>query len=266
MADEGLTASGPVIDLSVEVTGDVDTVWRAVATGPGISAWYVPHTVEERTGGAATASFGPEPEMQIEGRVAVWEPPRRVVFDGGEAVEGLTFEWTVEPRNDHTCAVRLRNSGFGDADPQYDAMVDGWKLFMSNLQLHLEHFAGQTATSVLAMVMWPVTAEQGWKVLAEGLGIEQMPSVGERFDAVADDETKLGGSVVDTGPRRIALLLDTPAAGTGFLTSELNGDTAMVSVWLYLYGPEGAAAAERDDPRWRAWLDSRAPQAAAAPG
>ena len=88
------------IDLEVEVPGTPDEVWRAVATGPGISSWYVPHTVEERAGGAAMASFGPGPEMQIPGRVAVWEPPRRICFDGGEGVDGLAFEWTVEPRGD----------------------------------------------------------------------------------------------------------------------------------------------------------------------
>ena len=72
------------IQLEVEVSGSPEEVWRAVATGPGISSWYVPHTVEERDGGAATASFGPEPEMQVSGRVAAWEPPNRVAFDGGE--------------------------------------------------------------------------------------------------------------------------------------------------------------------------------------
>ena len=190
-----------VIDLSVEVVGDIDTVWRAVATGPGISSWYVPHTIEEKTGGAATASFGPEPEMQIAGRVAAWEPPHRVLFDGGEGVEGLSFEWIIEPHDDNTCTVRLHNPGFGDDDPQYDAMVDGWKLFMANLGLHLEHFAGQTATSALPMVMWPVTPDEGWQILAGGLGIDEQPKVGDRLDVAADDVAKLGGKVVDRGRR-----------------------------------------------------------------
>ena len=256
----GMTGTGRAIDLSVEVIGDIETVWRAVATGPGISSWYVPHTVEERSGGTATASFGPEPEMQIAGRVAVWEPPQRVVFDGGEGVDGLTFEWTVEPHGDNTCTVRLHNAGFGDGDPQYDAMVNGWKLFMANLQLHLEHFAGQTATSALPMAMWPVTPGEGWEILTGGLGISGMPAVGDRLDVAADDETKLGGTVIETGPRRITLLVDSPAPGTAFLTSEDGGGVTMVSVWLYLYGPEGAAAAEHDDARWRAWLADRAPQ------
>ena len=253
-----MTDSRSVIDLSVVVRGGVDAVWRAVATGPGISSWYVPHTVEERSGGAAAASFGPEPEMQIAGRVAVWEPPRRVLFDGGEGVEGLTFEWTVEPHGDDTCTVRLRNAGFKDGDPQYDAMVDGWKLFMRNLQLHLERFAPRTAASALPMVMLPVTPDEGWAILADGLGIGEMPRAGDRLDVTADGTARLAGTVIETGPRCIILLVDEPAPGTAFLTSGDGGGFTMISVWLYLYGPDGAAAAQRDDPRWRAWLDARA--------
>ena len=138
MADEDRS-----IELEIEVVGTPEEVWRAIATGPGISSWYVPHTVEEREGGAAMASFGPGPEMQIAGRVAAWEPPRRVVFDGGEGASGLAFEWLVEARDGGTCVVRLVNSGFGsgdDWDGQYDGMSEGWQLFLLNLKLHLEHF------------------------------------------------------------------------------------------------------------------------------
>lgn len=245
-----------MINLAVIVRGGTDAVWRAVATGPGISSWYVPHTVEERTGGAATASFGPEPEMQIAGRVVAWEPPRRVLFDGGEGVEGLTFEWTIEPHDDTTCTVRLHNAGFKDDDPQYDAMVDGWKLFMRNLQLHMEHFAPQTATSALPMAMLPVTPDEGWSILTDSLGIGEMPRAGDRLDVTADDITRFAGTVIETGPRRIILLVDEPAPGTAFLTSEDGGGFTMVSIWLYLYGPDGAAAAQRDDPRWRSWLQA----------
>ena len=203
--------------------------------------------------------------MQITGRVAAWEPPRRVLFDGGEGVEGLAFEWTVEPHDDNTCTVRLHNTGFGDDDPQYDAMVDGWKLFMRNLQLHLEHFAPQTATSALPMVMCPVTPDEGWAILTGGLGIDEMPETGDHLSVAADDTTRLGGTVIDTGPRRIALLVDDPAPGTAFLTSEDGGGFTMISVWLYLYGPDGATAARRDDTRWRAWLDAHASATAHQP-
>ena len=47
------------IRMEMVLPGDPEEVWRAIATGPGISSWYVPHTVQERAGGAATARFGP---------------------------------------------------------------------------------------------------------------------------------------------------------------------------------------------------------------
>ena len=60
------------IDIQLEVPGTPEQVWEAIATGPGITSWYVPHEVEPRAGGAMTASFGPGPEMQVNGRIADW--------------------------------------------------------------------------------------------------------------------------------------------------------------------------------------------------
>ena len=248
------------IELEVEVPGRPEDIWRAVATGPGISSWYVPHTVEERAGGLGTASFGPEPEMQITGRVAVWEPPRRVVFDGGEGVDGLAFEWTVEPRGDDTCVVRLVNDGFADGaeqDALCDGMTEGWRLFMFNLRLHLEHFAGRTATAVLPMALWAGPRAAAWEALLGGLGIPAAPAVGDHIEVTAVDVPDLAGTVVDVDPRWVALVLDRPAPGTAFLAVEGDGEHVTVSIWSYLYGPGGAAAAARDDPQWRQWLAER---------
>ena len=72
------------------------------------------------------------------------------------------------------------------------------------------------------------------------------------------DAPDLAGTVVDVDPRWVALVLDRPAPGTAFLAVEGDGEHVTVSIWSYLYGPDGAAAAERDDPRWRQWLAERA--------
>lgn len=259
------------IELEIEVPGTPEEVWRAIATGPGISSWYVPHVVEEREGGAASASFGPGPEMQIPGRVAAWEPPHRIVFDGGEGVGGYAFEWLVEARDGGSCVVRLVNSGFGQGeewDDQYDGMTEGWKLFLFNLRLHLEHFAGRTATASLPMAMWAGPPADTWAALLSGLGLPAEPAVGDQVTATAgasgEDasgdaaEPVLAGTVVRAEPGRLALLVDSPAPGTAFVAAEGHGPVVGVSVWSYLYGEEGAVAAERDEPRWRAWLDARA--------
>ena len=39
------------IDLAIEVPGTPEEVWEAVASGPGITAWFVPAKVEGRVGG-----------------------------------------------------------------------------------------------------------------------------------------------------------------------------------------------------------------------
>src|SRR5262245_8832155 len=248
------------IELEVEVPGSPDEVWRAIATGPGISSWYVPHTVEEREGGAATASFGPGPEMQVPGRVAAWEPPRRIVFDGGEGVGGLAFEWTVEARDGGSCVVRLVNSGFGEGgewDDQYDGMTEGWQLFMLNLKLHLQHFPGQTATSALPFGLWAGPRAEAFTRLTDALGIPAAPAVGDRVAVSAPGAPALAGTVAAAAPWRLALVVDEPAPGTAFLAVEGEGEQVNVSVWMYLYGPDGAEAAKRGEPAWAAWLAER---------
>jgi uncharacterized protein YndB with AHSA1/START domain len=248
------------IELEVEVPGSPEEVWRAIATGPGISSWYVPHTVEEREGGAAMASFGPGPEMQIPGRVAAWEPPRRIVFDGGEGVGGLAFEWLVEARDGATCVVRLVNRGFGEGgewDDQYDGMTEGWQLFMLNLKLHMQHFAGQTATSALPVGQWAGPRGEAFARLTDALGIPAAPAVGDRVAVSAPDAPALAGTVAAAAPWRLALVVDEPAPGTAFLAVEGEGEQVNVSVWSYLYGPEGAEAARRDEPAWASWLAER---------
>jgi uncharacterized protein YndB with AHSA1/START domain len=248
------------IELEIDVPGTPEEVWQAIATGPGISSWFVPHSVEEREGGAAMASFGPGPEMQIPGRVAAWEPPHRVVFDGGEASGGLAFEWMVEARDGGSCVVRLVNTGFGSGDEwdaQYDGMAEGWKLFLLNLRLHMQHFRNRTARSVLPTATWPGPRERAWEALCDALGIPVAPAAGERVETNAGDAPALAGTVVESAPCRLALLLDQPASGTAFLAAEAMGDQVGVSVWSYLYGDDGAAAAERDEPRWWSWLAAR---------
>src|SRR5690242_2430681 len=116
MADENR-----VIDLYVEVPGTPEQVWEAIATGPGITSWFVPHTVEGRPGGVVQMDFGPEYGTAT-ARVAAWEPPRRLVLQS-QGEHALAHEWLVEPRSGNRCAVRLVASGFGiggDGDTEYD--------------------------------------------------------------------------------------------------------------------------------------------------
>ena len=220
------------IELAVAVPGSPEQAWQAIATGTGISSWYVPHTVDEREGGTATASFGPEPEMQVQGRVAAWDPPHRIVFDGGEEVEGLAFEWTVEAQDGGTCIVGLVNSGFGrgdEWDDLYDDMTEGWQLFLLNLRLHLQHFRGRTAIASLPTAAWSGTLAQAWASLTDALGIPLAPEVGQHVEVTARDAPALAGTVADIAEHRVALLLDQPSPGTAFIGVHRQGGARYTS-------------------------------------
>lgn len=261
MTDPNETPRERVIDLSVEVVGTPEEVWQAIATGPGISAWYVPTTVEEHEGGATTSRFGEGPEMLIPGVVTAWEPPHRVVFAGHETAPGMAFEWLVEARDQGTCVVRLVNSGFVEGSPwddQYDGMVEGWQLFLANLQLHQAHFAGRTATSMLPSVGWPLNQAEAWARLTSTLGLPPEPAEGDRVEVTAADAPPLAGTVAGSRPGRLALIVDDPAPGTAFLAAEGMAEGCGVSVWQYLYGEDAADIVARDEPRWTAWLQAHA--------
>lgn len=254
-----MTDDSTSIELEIDVPGTPEEVWQAIATGPGITSWYVPHTVDEREGGTATARFGPGPDMEVPGRVAAWEPHHRIVFDGGDGVGGLAFEWLVEARDGGTCIVRLVNSGFGNGDEwddQYDAMTEGWKMFLSNLRLHLTHFAGQAASTSMPGATWPGPADAAWAKLGGELGIPTETRAGDRLDVSLADGPALGGTVADVTPSRITLLLDDPAPGTALIAAESMGDVTQVSVWSYLYGAEARGIIDRDEPQWQSWLDA----------
>jgi hypothetical protein len=43
--------------------------------------------------------------------------------------------------------------------------------------------------------------------------------------------------------------------GIAFVGLEGSGATLYVSVYVYLYGTDAAAALTRDEPAWRAWME-----------
>jgi uncharacterized protein YndB with AHSA1/START domain len=228
------------IELDIEVPGTPEEVWEAIATGPGIGAWFVPSQVDGHEGGAITMDFGTG--MKGEGVISRWDPPRAFAYTGED---GLAYEFLVEARGAGTCVVRLVNSGFGsgeDWDGQYDSMTEGWKLFLHVLLLHRTHFPGQACANVV------VNGSGTWDAYTEALGLPAAPAVGDTLAATGD--RPLRGRVERVVPGMVTLLTEIPAPGVAFLAAE---GTAL-SMYGYFYGPVPDQAAE-----WEAWMAARFP-------
>src|SRR5262245_20583951 len=86
------------VQVEVEVPGTPEEVWQAIATGPGVSSWFVPTEVEERDGVpvAVTSHFGPG--MNSVAAVTAWDPPRRFAAESrdlGPDAPAVATEWIV---------------------------------------------------------------------------------------------------------------------------------------------------------------------------
>jgi len=171
------------IEHEIEVPGTPEQVWHAIATGQGITAWFVPTKVEEQVGGAMELDFGPGMGTAL-GKVTVWEPPTLFVHLGsGAAGNPLAYEWHVEAHSGGTCVVRLVTSGFlseADWQAEYDSAAEGWQLFLNNLRLYLLHFAGQRCASILVQQLSDVAPDDAWRQLTGLLGLPEAPTVGQQ--------------------------------------------------------------------------------------
>jgi uncharacterized protein YndB with AHSA1/START domain len=259
--DEQPAAEPRVIELSVEVPGTPEQVWAAIATGPGITSWFVPHQVEEHEGGTVRMDFGPG-FGEVLSRVAAWEPPHRVVF-AGEGERALAYEWLVEARDGGTCLVRLVNSGFGpgeDWDAEYDGLSAGWRIFLQSLRLYLTHFPGQAARAIIPTRVAAGPHHAAFAKLCAELGVPADLRAGQRFATCGPGVPVVTGTVHSVqdfaATRTYFLLLDKPAPGTAFLTAEGAGDVVSISVYLFLHGPDAATVPDEVTP----FLVERFPQ------
>jgi uncharacterized protein YndB with AHSA1/START domain len=264
------TSETRAIDLDVEVPGTPEQVWEAVASGPGITAWFVPARVDGRPDGTVELDFGPGFGVET-ARITAWEPPRRLVAEvTGEGRPPFAMEWLVEARGGGTCVVRLIHSGFGggaDWDAEYDATESGWRLFLYNLRLYLTHFPGRRCSSVLVNGRAEGPVDRAFGDLAAALGLPAEAREGERVAAAAPGVPPLAGVVERAAPNMLTLLLEGPAPGIAFVVAEPAGDgAAHTSVYAYLFGDGAAEAAARDEPAWRAWMQRHFPAAEAPAG
>ena len=249
------------VELSVEVPGTPEQVWRAIATAEGISSWFMPTDVEEREGGALTFHIAAGTDST--GQVTAWEPPRRFAYeerDWGPGAPPLATEFTVEARAGGTCIVRLVHNLFASGDEwddQLESFELGWPPYFEVLRLTLRYFAGQPGATIRVMGTSSASESDTWDSLTQALGLAGAVK-GQRLATRASAVPRLEGVVesVHDGKRHEALMkLGTPAPGVGLVGVYTWGDRVHAMITLYLFGQEAAAIAQRDEPLWRAWVE-----------
>jgi uncharacterized protein YndB with AHSA1/START domain len=250
------------VQVEVEVPGTPEQVWQAIATGPGISSWFVPTQVEERAGGAFTADFGMG--MESTSTIAEWDPPHRFVKEGdGMDPEAppVATEWIVEAKSGGKCVVRVVHSWFASTDEwdgQWEAVEQGWISFFQILRLALEHFPGQPSAAFDAAGMASGSISEVWLALTSPLGLSDA-GVGQEVRSPADVPALSGKVVISGNGEEIMLLTSEPAPGVCHLSAMAMGDQNYLSIRFYLFGADADGAVATAGPEWTNWFGERFP-------
>ena len=253
------------IQVEVEVPGTPEEVWQAIATGPGISSWFVPAEFEERDGKPVAVKLNFGPGMESRSVVTAWDPPRMFAKEADGWVPGsppIATEWSVEARAGGVCVVRVVQSLFAstdDWDNQLEGTESGWPGFFRILRIYLTHFRGQRSAMMQFMAPVAGTEAEAWATLTAALGLNGV-GAGQRWTVPAGVPA-LGGVVehVSQSPSGALLRLDKPGPGTAALYTINFGGSVMATFSFYLYGDQAAGTVARETPLWQAWIQERFP-------
>src|SRR5688500_20193867 len=94
-----------------QVDASPEEVWEAIATGPGVDAWFMGvNEIEPREGGATRMQFRGSAE---EATITAWEPPTHFASRTPEGEDGAlhAFEYLVEGRGKGSTGVRRVRRG-----------------------------------------------------------------------------------------------------------------------------------------------------------
>src|SRR5438045_9362104 len=89
------------VQVEFAAPGTPEEVWQALATGPGISSWFVPTEIDERGGKPVAVKYNFGPGIEIRTVVTSWDPPRSFAQAGDGMSPGsppMASEWTMEAR------------------------------------------------------------------------------------------------------------------------------------------------------------------------
>jgi uncharacterized protein YndB with AHSA1/START domain len=235
-----------------ELTHDIDLeatpeqVWAAIATGPGIDAWFMGRNqVEPREGGTASMAM---PGFTGESAVTAWEPNRRFATRSDPAEDGsfMAFEYLIEGRGGSSTALRLVHSGIltGDWEAEYDALKKGNPCYLRSLAQYLKHFPGRTAMPVTVFGPQQADSDAVWAGITGALGLSKDVHEGDAVRFTIGGQPIEG--VVDTVQEPSFLGVRTDDALLRFV-----GREGFILTGHHIYHPVDPDAA---DQVWSEWL------------
>ncbi|GAB3669678.1 SRPBCC domain-containing protein [Actinocorallia lasiicapitis] len=159
-----------------------EQVWQAIATGPGVDAWFMGRTeLGAEVGGPADLTMLGHTEHAT---ITAYEPNERLATRSETAADGrfMAFEYLIEAQKGGTTVLRMVHSGMlgDDWETEFEALKVGSAIYSATLAEYLRYFPSLAPSSIVTAVL-PDAAdpETAWKVITTALSTNGNPSVGD---------------------------------------------------------------------------------------
>jgi uncharacterized protein YndB with AHSA1/START domain len=185
-----------------------EQVWDAIATGPGVNAWFLGRTEVEPGRSVRTTFPG---GFTLDSTVSDWDPPHRLAYRGEPSEHGEVhaFEFLVEGRGGATTVVKVVHSGtLANWDDEFDAMREGDAIYFGKLAAYVEHFAGASGRSFFTQQEKPGDRDAVMAAVRAGLGVPDGATEGDRVQLTPDGLEPLDGVVDLAAPHAIGVRTD----------------------------------------------------------
>jgi uncharacterized protein YndB with AHSA1/START domain len=235
----------------IEVDATPEEVWQAIATGPGVDAWFMGRNeIEPREGGTIRTALGGATE---EATVTAWEPPTRFASRTPEGLDGSfhAFEYLVEGREKGSTVVRWVHSGFlgENWDAEYEGLSEGDPMYFDKLRVYLTYFRGRTATPVNVFGPQVPDRDLAWRTYYHGLGLPGPVALGDAVRLTPEGLPILEGVVDWLSPTFLGVRTDDGIYR--FLHVQVFGGPTGVGHHIF----EGGIDQAETEQAWSAWLN-----------
>ena len=234
----------------ITVDATPEQVWDAIATGPGVDAWFMGRTeFEAREGGRVTQAMGPE---TFHSTITAYEPGKRLAYRSDAAPDGtfMAFEFLIEGRAGGSTTVRFVHSGLLSGDDwqsEYDALTQGDPMYLQQLAAYLKHFTGAALThSVFAVGPQEKDSARVWSAFGSALGLSGSVTHGAEVSLTVDGLERTNGVVEFVAPSYVLVRTNDGL----YLLMHGYQDTIVVEY----HGYAGEQGDEELQGAWQSWL------------
>ncbi|GAA4584898.1 SRPBCC domain-containing protein [Planotetraspora phitsanulokensis] len=236
----------------IELDATPEQVWDAIATGPGVDSWFMGRNeIEPHEGGAVRMTIAGHTD---ESTITAWEPMKRLAHRSPVGDDGafMAFEYLIEGRAGGSTVLRMVQSGVlgGDWETEYDALNEGWDVYLHSLAQYLAHFPGRRAAVVTIIKPQAADRDKAWTAIKAELGVTDEIAVGDRVHLTIDGAPPVEGVVDYDGLPTFIGVRSADGLYRFIHSGPLRGDVVVLGHHIYSdVDPEPAQQA------WQSWLD-----------